>query len=317
MATPSNPPSDTACAKLQVVVAVLTTGSRPETLQSCVGHLAQLNVPPQIEFRFLLIQNGFDEPTVSAQSLSSPNMSHVDVIAEPRRGIPPARNAALRFAKEAKIAWIAFIDDDAVADRDWLIHLTRPLLTGALEAVSGPQVPLFPDETPARLRHSKVYQERRLKSGTACKWAATNNVVFSTDFAEKNDLWFDETMTAGGSDKEFFLRFTDRGGRITWASEAIIREYVSPGRLSLNWIVQREWRKGATEYKMQSSIHPAPKAAAICGAKAVYYLGSAVGNLVQTVRPQKPGFVDAAADGAHALSLIAGLVPALRPSAYK
>src|SRR5262245_20764710 len=45
---------------------------------------------------------------------------------EPRRGIAAARNAGMRMAIEFGADWIAFLDDDEVAEPDWLANLMAP-----------------------------------------------------------------------------------------------------------------------------------------------------------------------------------------------
>lgn len=301
----------------EVLVAVLTTGQRAETLEQCLSHLRALDIPEDITFHFLLVQNGIERPTLTGDILTGDHVRSSEVIAEPKRGIPPARNAALQYAHSRGIPWLAFMDDDAFADPDWLARLTRPISDGRAEAVSGPQIPVFDATvTDSRLRASKVYRERRLKDGASCSWAATNNVVFSVRFAHEHGLKFNEAMTSGGSDKEFFLRFNALGGRIRWASAAVVREYVDASRLSLGWIARREWRKGATEYQMLCAVASVPKAVSLCFAKSGYYTISGLRNLALSALPGQPGHVDAMADFSHALGLLAGLVPGLRPRTY-
>ena len=56
------------------------------------------------------------------------------VVVEPRRGVSRARNAGIR---KATGAILAFLDDDSVADRNWLPLLLAPLQEGRVAAVVG------------------------------------------------------------------------------------------------------------------------------------------------------------------------------------
>ncbi len=48
---------------------------------------------------------------------------------EVRAGIPLARNAVLHAARNLNPDWIAFVDDDEVIDREWLIEMASRCLS--------------------------------------------------------------------------------------------------------------------------------------------------------------------------------------------
>ena len=65
---------------------------------------------------------------------------NVKYIYEPIRGIPRARNAGLK-ASTGDI--IAFIDDDCLADEDWLKHMEIPFIRDPYVGVVGGEVSYF------------------------------------------------------------------------------------------------------------------------------------------------------------------------------
>ena len=54
-----------------------------------------------------------------------------------KAGIPAARNAALEAAKSISPDWIAFIDDDEVAPRDWIARLHAVAVHYGADVTSG------------------------------------------------------------------------------------------------------------------------------------------------------------------------------------
>jgi hypothetical protein len=48
----------------------------------------------------------------------------------------------------------------------------------------------------------------------------------------------------GGSDMHFFKQVARAGGRIVWADEALVEEWVPRSRASVGWLVQRAYRGG-------------------------------------------------------------------------
>lgn len=299
---------------MEIMISVLTSGSRPETLRACLMRVAQIARPAGVRLRLLLVRNAL--PPEAHGVLAGEGIPWLEIIDEPRQGIPFARNAALRYAAAQNVPWLAFVDDDAAPDPNWLSALVSMQVSHDADAVTGPQVPLFPERVEPRLKASKVFRERRFSPGAPCHWAATNNVLFSVSFAQRHRLQFNEKMSAGGSDKEFFLRFADAGGQIVWAPDAVIIETVLPERLSLSWIRRREWRKGSTEFLILRGVNSPWKAVSLCLAKAGYYCVSAIRNLVLSVQPRHAGYVDAVADASHASGLLLGLFKGFRPKHY-
>jgi GT2 family glycosyltransferase len=102
-----------------ICVAVCTLGRSPllgDTLQSL---LDQRHSPDQL----LVVDNepstGRVRRQVDAVLVARPD-ARIEVVAEPARGLSRARNRAVW---STSCDWIAFTDDDAVADPDWLAQL--------------------------------------------------------------------------------------------------------------------------------------------------------------------------------------------------
>lgn len=300
----------------KILVAVLTMSKAAADLEGLLNGLRSLLMPKGSEVYFVLIQNGVSSPTIDSSELGLTDYRNPNVISVERLGIPQARNAALKYAQEMGFDWLAFFDDDAIPDPNWIIELLAPTSRGGVDAVAGPQVPVFAGDTKTRLNRSKVYQEMKCAYGTQRTWAATNNVMFSVQFTEEMGLEFNEEMQSGGSDKEFFLRFHFSGGNIFWTDRAIVAEKIPTNRLTLSWIRRREWRKGATEFTIQSGVHRSFRAASLCALKSIYYFLSAAINLLQTLDSRRSGYVDAIADLSHAAGLVFGISPYFRPRKY-
>ncbi len=304
---------------MKICVAVLTTGVRSQSLSECVEKLFAMDVPPGAEVKILLAQNGVAEPDPSLLSPSEKarfDAGDLAMVAEPRKGIPFGRNAGLAYAQANGFDYLAFIDDDAYPDADWLTELVAAVNKPGIHAATGPQVPVFPEGAPIHLREAEIYRERRLPEGTVCKWAATNNVIFDVKFTKDQDLWFNEKFATGGSDKEFFLRFTRHGGVIVWTNKAIVREEVISERLSMDWATQRAYRYGVTGFKIENAIRPPVAAILVCAAKGSVYLASGLARLPVTVVMGKRAYVDSMCHLAHGSGFLLGIFDKFRLRRY-
>ena len=156
----------------------------------------------------------------------------VRYVREDRPGLDAARNRALR---EAATPIVAFNDDDAVPETDWLDHLLRPFADPRVWCSTGLTLPLEL-ETPAQEwfeRHSPFGRgfERRMFDGTRHDPVAVGRVGAGVNMAVRREVLdelggFDEALDAGtasrsGGDHEMFGRLLAAGHRIVYEPAAV------------------------------------------------------------------------------------------------
>ncbi len=170
----------------------------------------------------------------------------VEYVIEPRRGISAARNTALQHAADADL--IAFIDDDEWAESGWLAELLRTQERTQAQVVVGPVIPAF-DEAPApgwfdkgRFLAALTYpQDEQLD------FAYTGNALVHRSVLEPAGAPFSERFgLLGGEDTHFFMRVYLSGAKIVWAPDARVYESIPAARMSVSWLLRREYRRGNT-----------------------------------------------------------------------
>ncbi len=301
---------------IRIMLAVLTTGVRAGPLRNCVRGVNRLQPVDGVRLDLVIVQNASPEIHADVAVLQTETGGVSEVILEPRAGIPHARNCAIRHAIHLGYDYIAFIDDDAVPDQDWFAESLKVLRASGGEAVTGPQHPVFPPEAPRRLSKAAIYKAVNHPLGRPCRWAASNNVIFSVPFVRDQALLLDETFTTGGSDKVFFRRFARAGGRIWWAPKAIVREDVTPGRLTLSWALRRSWRLGTTGFRIERSGRPLAAALAISALKGAVYVGAGLALLPTFLIPRHAGCIDGLCYITHGAGFVLGISPLFRPRQY-
>jgi succinoglycan biosynthesis protein ExoM len=211
-------------------------------LAACLDSLAAQIVPSHVRPQLVVVDNDPDGGArlVVARFLTRAPFP-VFYVHEPRRGIAQARNAGMAKALDTGADWLAMIDDDEVADPDWLAALMRPdLLSWPIVADTN-----LPQETGPLPFWASSPSGKPLPALRECRTAGGGNVRFHIDLVHAG-LRFDERRgLTGGEDTDFFARAHAKGFHIAQVGCAITREGVHPERLTYRGQMYRQFWEAA------------------------------------------------------------------------
>jgi succinoglycan biosynthesis protein ExoM len=162
-----------------------------------------------------------------------------------RYAVQPVKNISLTRNKTVELAggdWLAFIDDDERAPPPWLAQLVEAAARDAADGVLGPVDPIVPLSAPAWIRRGRFYDFPRMATGAVIppNRLRFGNVLVKGSWLRGAEEPFDPALgLTGGEDGDLLSRLVQRGARIVWCDEAIVREPVEPSRLSLRWLLRR------------------------------------------------------------------------------
>jgi succinoglycan biosynthesis protein ExoM len=166
-----------------------------------------------------------------------------------------ARNRCLQ---KAKGRFIAFIDDDEIPERTWLLNLYNALLNYSADGVLGPVHPSFEGVPPPWIIKSQLCVRSSFPTGTFLldsKYTRTGNVLFDRKILNSNEEPFDPKLgRSGGEDADFFRLMIKKGCSFVWCDEAIVHETVPIERQNVKYLVQRAFIRGVTSADEQSLI---------------------------------------------------------------
>lgn len=115
------------------ISVIIITLNRAESLKDTLTSLVKQSRQPD---EVIVVDNGSQDNTKEV-TLSFSNRLNIRYIYEGQRGVPYARNAGIRNATKDIIA---FIDDDCVADKNWLKYLEIPFIKDPYVGVVGGEV---------------------------------------------------------------------------------------------------------------------------------------------------------------------------------
>ena len=256
---------------------LLCTFRRPEVAQT-LASLGALKIPEGMQVRVVVADND-ETPSAEARvrAAEAALPGPLIYLHAPARNISIARNACL---DAATADWIAFLDDDEVADPDWLAELHAKASETGADGLFGPALaeygPDAPDWMQARDYHSNIPERRggHVETGYTCnaflRWAGT---------PWQNERFEIARGRSGGEDTEFFFRLGRLGAQFEICDTAIVREPVAKSRLSFSWLLGRKFRTGQSY--AAAAVTPAARLklalaalakAGICGLAALAFL---------------------------------------------
>ncbi|TQL48968.1 GT2 family glycosyltransferase [Ornithinicoccus hortensis] len=132
-------------APRNIAVVICTLGSQPHLAESVAAVLAQSHSA----LRLIIVDND-PKSGRTRKAIASFTDDRIVVVEEPRRGLSWARNRGLAEVNED---FVAFTDDDAIADIDWLQQLILPMIEADSEIVDAVTGLVLPAELRTEAQH--------------------------------------------------------------------------------------------------------------------------------------------------------------------
>jgi glycosyltransferase involved in cell wall biosynthesis len=206
---------------------VICTRNRPVELERCLTAVSRLAYP---SFDVLVVDNA---PT-DGLTHEVAERWRVRYVVEPLPGLSRARN---RGARACDSDVVAFLDDDAVPELDWLACLAREFRDPMVMAVAGRRLPLVTHTEAEKLctwmhdKHQRFVVDRLFPQWFEIVNFGGIGTGMNMAFRRRAfDLWpgFHErlgrgTALRGGEEHHAFFSLVDRGFKVVHSPDAVVR----------------------------------------------------------------------------------------------
>ena len=230
------------------LVVTVPTFKRPQQVLDTLASLQGQRTTRR--FVVIVIENeadGREGATAAAPLFESGALKGLVIIAH-ERGNCSAYNAGWETALATfpSFSHIAVIDDDEIADPDWLERMCAAAEMYSADIVGGPQLPVFPEGSDRDRAGHPVFAPPYRRSGSVPALYSSGNLLISRQVLKELGAPFLDLAFnfMGGGDSDFLSRAVQKGFSLAWCAEAPVFETVPARRLEADWIRARSLRNG-------------------------------------------------------------------------
>jgi len=229
------------------VIISTYTPARFDYVLDCVESLKRQTLPPK---EIILV---LDPNETLLEFYASRLPCDVKIVISDGVGLSNARNAGVKNS-EGEI--IAFVDDDAIANENWLENLARNYDDPYVAGVGGLVEPIWESSRPGRFPEELNWIVGcSYKGAPKCKTYVRNpigcNMSFRTDIFDKigyfkTDIGRTAKKLISGEETEFSIRILEKCSmsRIVYDPSAIVYHRVPRARVNLKYLMQRSFYGG-------------------------------------------------------------------------
>jgi len=246
------------------VSVVVATLNRSRYLQLCLQALALQTAAPQ-SFEIIVVDNGSTDDTAAVvRTFCAAKGPVTHYLPEPRQGLSIARNSGWRAGKGAIIA---FTDDDAVPDPDWVARIMARFeaLDADVAVLGGEIAPIWEAPRPAWLTNEML---RPLSAGLL--WGPTPRMLRDTEWLMEVNIAYrrvhlaefggfpeqlgrigDILLSGEGSIDRVMVR---AGLRLFYDPLIRVGHHIPKTRLTRTWFKRRAFWQGVSENRVHQYV---------------------------------------------------------------
>lgn len=243
----------------KISVAVCTY-NRSDVLPKCLESLVDQTTTLEF-FEVLIIDNNSTDETKKIADDFCEKHTNFKYIFEEKQGLSHARN---RATTEAKGEFLAYIDDDAIADREWVKNILDAIKTdSSMVAFGGPIYPWYKSEKPKWFKdefglYSLGDEHLQLNLQNHPFGLSGSNMIFKKDILAKYNGFSAEYGMAGnkiafGEESLLFNKMLRNNENVQYFPDLFVYHLVSEKSFSLKNAFKRSLQNGKTIAKIRKA----------------------------------------------------------------
>lgn len=250
--------------KAPLVTAIICTRNRAHLLETAIHSLLHQTCP-RTAFDILVVDNGSSDQTANVCKRRAGESVHY--VFEPVPGLSKARNTGWRLSQSP---YIAYLDDDALADEIWIDSLISAYesKSPAPAAVGGPVRLKWETPEPRWMNHALRLPLGFLDLGSHQRPLTTSEFLVGTNCSYRRDVLeqfggFDEQLgrknncLLSGEETQIQRKIEQIGGYLLYSPAASIQHLVPASRTQPQWFYHRFFWGGVSDVLLSRTIKAA------------------------------------------------------------
>jgi len=228
------------------ISAIICTHNRAAWLPKAIRSLAEQDLP-RGDYEIMVVDNASTDATKEIVLRLMSEIPNLRYAYSEKPGLSNARN---RGIAEAAAPVVAFLDDDALADRGWLSAILDSFKSEPPPAcVGGPVEPWWEIPQPGWFPVSLVGCHNRFYGAVAhpYRYPAEQPIGCNMAFLKERVVGiggFSADLQKYNDETELISRIVRAGGAIFYEPRARVRHLVAKERLGLGWQIKRHYEEG-------------------------------------------------------------------------
>lgn len=229
-----------------LVSVIVSTYNRVKLLRTCLQSLDRQTADKHL-YEVIVVNNNSNDNTQPITKSFIKNRHSFRLVSETKQGLSHAKN---RGWKEAKGKYVAYIDDDAIAQTDWVeqiinFHKTHP----SIQVFGGPYDRFFHNSPPSWLpeNYGTLNLGKRIRQlNSRNEWLSGSNIIFNKLILEKyggfvTDLGMKGDKILYGEETELLVRLKKDGESIYYVPSISVKHLVADYKLHFWWILKSDY----------------------------------------------------------------------------
>ena len=225
---------------------IVCTYNRAQLLKNCLLSLDKQSIDNK-HYEVIVVDNNSTDDTQNVVKRFARNRPNTKLVTEKKQGLSYTRN---RGWKEAKGRYVAYIDDDALAEPDWIEQIVNFLKTHPKINVFGGRynrffLNPFPGWLPENYGTLNLGNKIKILNQKD-EWLSGSNIIFNKSILEKyggfvTNLGMKGDKILYGEETELLVRLKKDGKSIYYVPAILVKHLVGDYKLHFWWILKGDY----------------------------------------------------------------------------
>ena len=232
-----------------LISVVVCTYNRSSLLKNCIRSLEK-QMADKKNYEVIVVDNNSKDNTKEIVRDYIKNKLNVRTVTEKNQGLSYARN---RGWKEAKGKYVAYIDDDAIAELDWVEQIMIFIQKNPkIKAFGGPYSRFSPNPLPAWIPENYFtlnLGNTEKKIDLKKEWISGSNMIFNRSIFDKyggfnTNLGMKGSKILYGEETELLIRLKKMEEAVNYVPNIRVKHLVAEQKLNLWWLLKNDYSRG-------------------------------------------------------------------------